>query len=87
MSGKLDQTLDEILSSRPRGNRSRRGTGRRAATGRAAAVAAPVGGVKKNTKGPKNAGKAVPTGPANISGDSKVVVSNLVCLCLQYLKG
>ncbi|KAI9744834.1 MAG: hypothetical protein M1818_001759 [Claussenomyces sp. TS43310] len=76
MSGKLDQSLDEILSTQRRGTRSRRGA-RRAVSGRAAAVVAPVGGVKKSVKPVKGAGKAVPTGPANVSGDSKVVVSNL----------
>lgn len=79
MSGKLDQSLDEILSTQ---RRSRgRGRGRRAPTaGRTTATVAPVGGIKKTTKGAKSAVKGghVPTGPAPI--DSKILVSNLVCL-------
>ena len=80
MSGKLDMALEEIVSSnRTRGGRGgRRGrAGRRVST--RATVTAPVGGVKKNTKPTRGAVKtAVPTGPAGGSGDSKVIVSNLV---------
>lgn len=81
MSGKLDQSLDAIIST---GKTTGRGRGRRATgrgTGRQAA--APAGGIKKNTnnntRATRSAGKAsVPTGPAAVSGDSKVIVSNLV---------
>jgi THO complex subunit 4 len=83
MSGKLDQSLDEILSTQKRGSRTRRGAGagaaRRAPSGRTTAVAAPVGGIKKPAKAARGAVKAIPTGPSGGSGDSKIVVSNLVC--------
>jgi len=74
MSGKLDQSLDEILSTQKRGSRTRR-----APSGRTTAVAAPVGGIKKPAKAARGAVKAIPTGPSGGSGDSKIVVSNLVC--------
>ncbi|KAJ9192057.1 hypothetical protein DTO166G4_2715 [Paecilomyces variotii] len=77
MSGKLDQSLDEILSSRRQGNAGRRNARRRSGGAKAAASAAPVGGVKKNTKGAKPAGKGAPTGPAGVSGESKIMVSGL----------
>jgi THO complex subunit 4 len=77
MSGKLDQSLDEILSTQRRSaTRGRRGR-RAPQAGRTTAVAAPIGGVKKSTKPAKGAVKAIPTGPSG-SGDSKIVVSNLV---------
>ena len=89
MSGKLDQSLDQIMqdskSSAPRGRgRGRDGKprpARRSATKAKAAIAAPTGGVQKNTKAttkpnsrvPRNA----PTAPATAAGDSKIIVSNL----------
>jgi THO complex subunit 4 len=82
MSGKLDQSLDEILSTQrrsvARGNR--RGGRRVSHPGRTTAVPAPVGGVKKNVKSTKGAGKAIPTGPSAGSGESKIVVSNMVSI-------
>ena len=80
MSGKLDQSLDEILSTR-RKTAGRRGRGgRRAGPATKATTAAPVGGIQKNTRGAKaaTAKGAVPSGPAAGSGDSKIIVSNLV---------
>jgi hypothetical protein len=80
MSGKLDQSLDEILSSTRR-TASRGGktaVARRRSRTSKPAVAAPVGGVKKNPKGAKAAVKAIPTGPSGGSGESKIMVSNLV---------
>jgi THO complex subunit 4 len=80
MSGKLDQSLDEILSTQKstRGGRGiRRGRGTRS-TRTSTASAAPVGGVKKNLKQGKGAVKAIPTGPAGGSLDSRIQVSNLV---------
>ena len=76
MSGKLDQSLDEILSTRrntARGRPVRRGT-------RTRAVAAPVGGVQKNTK---TVAKTTTKGAAAAAGglDSKIIVSNLVRSC------
>ena len=82
MSGKLDQSLDEILSTR-RKTAGRRGRGgRRAGNGTKAATAAPVGGIQKNTRSAKAAPakRAVPSGPAAGSGESKIIVSNLVRL-------
>ena len=79
MSGKLDQSLDEILSTRRNNTRSKRGRGGNRG-GKANATVAPVGGVKKNNNKPAKAGaKAIPTGPAGGSGDSNIVVSNLAC--------
>ncbi|KAI9679558.1 MAG: hypothetical protein M1817_005580 [Caeruleum heppii] len=80
MSGKLDQSLDEILSTQRRS--ARRGRGRGAAaknTTTRASVAAPAGGVKKTrgAKASKPTKAVTPTGPAVGSGDSKIIVSNL----------
>src|ERR1700733_5341154 len=80
MSGKLDQSLDEILSTNKRSVIRGKGRGRRRASqpGRTSAAAAPVGGVKKKAKPAKGAVKAIPTGPSGASGDSRIQVSNLV---------
>ena len=87
MSGKLDQSLDEILSTR-RKTAGRRGRGgRRLGTGTKATTAAPAGGVQKNTRGAKAAPKsAVPSGPAAGNGESKIIVSNLVRLLSGRIK-
>lgn len=79
MSGKLDQSLDEIVSTQRKagGRRGGRNTTRRA-SGRTTTVA-PVGGVQKNSKKPQTAAKQAPAKAAAGPGDSKVVVSNLVC--------
>ena len=79
MSGKLDQSLDEILSTR-RKTAGRRGRGVRRAGTAKVATAAPVGGIQKTTRGAKTAPvkSAVPSGPAAGSGESKIIVSNLV---------
>jgi hypothetical protein len=79
-SGKLDQSLDEILSVNKRsGVRGRGRQGRRVSRpGKTAAVAAPIGGIKKSTKQAKGGAKAIPTGPSGGSGDSRIQVSNLV---------
>ena len=73
MSGKLDQSLDEILSTKPTGGRrSTRKTARPAAP-------APVGGVKKNTKPVRGAAAKPSSGKApRPTGESKIIVSNLV---------
>ena len=86
MSSKLDQGLDDIISS----NRTSRGRGRGRGGRRVASKAtttAPVGGVKKNTRtAAKGTVKATaPTGPANASGESKVIVSNLVRVSCRWL--
>lgn len=75
MSGKLDQSLDEILSTKRTpagGRRSTRKTARPAAP-------APVGGVKKNTKPARGAAAKPSSGKApRLTGESKIIVSNLV---------
>ena len=78
MSGKLDQSLDEILSTRRAAGRGR-ARGRRATT----AKAAPVGGISKNTTkvAGKAAVKAATTAPA-AGMDQKIIVSNLVRITL-----
>ncbi|KAK2018927.1 hypothetical protein LZ32DRAFT_653664 [Colletotrichum eremochloae] len=78
MSGKLDQSLDEILSTQ---RRSAGGPGRRSqrrSTGGRPAAAAPVGGVQKTSKSARAAAsKPNAAKPAQGTGDSKVIVSNL----------
>lgn len=76
MSGKLDQSLDDILSTRPK---NVRGRARRAVNKARVASAAPVGGIQKNVKATKGTTRAAaPNGPAAGTGDSKIIVSNLV---------
>ncbi|MCJ1309841.1 hypothetical protein MMC25_003502 [Agyrium rufum] len=77
MSSKLDQSLDQILTSR-------RQTGRRGGRGRGRAggprnAAAPAGGIKKNApRAAKTAAVAATTKAIAPAGaDSKVIVSNL----------
>ncbi|KAH7320206.1 hypothetical protein B0I35DRAFT_231339 [Stachybotrys elegans] len=75
MSGKLDQTLDEIATAQRRSSTRRRASGRRS-TGRPA-PAAPAGGIQKNTKAARGgAAKSTPA-RAVANADSKVIVSNL----------
>jgi len=77
MSGKLDKSLDEIISTQRktsvRGRGGRRNTTRRVGAGNTA-TAAPVGGIKKNPRQARGAAKAVPTGPAGIP-DGRILVS------------
>ena len=78
MSGKLDQALDDIVKTRRKAV-GRRGRGRRVPTGTRVATAAPAGGIQKSAKTARGGAKAlVPTGPAAGSGDTKIIVSNLV---------
>lgn len=80
MSGKLDKSLDEILSTR---RQARHGSQRRQnpkASRANNAPAAPIGGVKKSTRQAKAASKAIPTKPAGGSGEGKIIVSGLVSL-------
>jgi THO complex subunit 4 len=69
---KLDQSLDEILSTtRPaiRGGRGRGRVGRGARSANRPKIAAPVGGIQKPAKQVTNrGGKGVPTGPSNAGG-------------------
>jgi len=80
MSGKLDKSLDEILSSsRTRGGGA--AAGRRRSQRRSAGrptTASPVGGIQKTAKPARTA--AAKTAPIKGAGriDSKVIVSNLV---------
>lgn len=84
MSGKLDQALDDITSAQRRNAGRRRNPQRRSAARPAAA--APVGGIQKNTKPARGAGqKPAPAKGATPAGDSKIIVSNLVCIdCLRF---
>lgn len=78
MSGKLDQSLDDIVSTRRKtGGRRGRG-GRRVANGTRVTTAAPAGGIQKGVKNGRGAPRVIPSGPAAGSGDSKIIVSNLV---------
>lgn len=78
MSDKLNSSLDDILKAQPRSS-ARRGRGnRRAGPGRRA-TEAPVGGVAKTTRQTKP-NKAAPAAPAGLSGgETKIMISNLVC--------
>ncbi|KAK4210003.1 hypothetical protein QBC37DRAFT_377462 [Rhypophila decipiens] len=74
MAGKLDKSLDEILSTQRRANRGR--ANRRASAGNRPATTAPAGGIQKN-KPARNSAKPTPTKGAGVVGESKIVVSNL----------
>lgn len=77
MSGKLDQSLDEILSSQRRSTGPRRRS-QRVSAGRPATTA-PVGGVQKTSKPLRAAAtKPTPAKAAAATGESKIIVSNLV---------
>ncbi|CAK7217273.1 RNA-binding RNA annealing protein [Sporothrix bragantina] len=76
MSSKLDQSLDDILSSqRKSGNNRRRSTRRSSGP----AKPAPAGGVQKSTKPARgnNNNKNSSQPPRGAVGESKIVVSNL----------
>lgn len=81
MSGKLDQSLDQIMQDSGSTGRRRAGrprTNRRAAQKAKAAIAAPTGGVKKNTKAPATTGKApAMAAPKRPAGDSKIIINGL----------
>lgn len=74
MSGKLDKSLDELLSSRRSGARR---SFRRSAPSKAASGAAPAGGIKKNSRAAKSAAKNTQPGPSG-NTESKIMVSGLV---------
>lgn len=83
MSGKLDQSLDTIMhesGSNGRRRNARPRTNRRAAQKAKAAIAAPTGGVQKNTKAAAKPVKALvmaaPRRPTT-TGDSKIIISNV----------
>ena len=84
MSGKLDQSLDEIMKDRKPAAGGRRGKGRlpprkaasksKAAT---AAVMAPSGGIQKNKASKNTKGKVPAAVVSHSTGDSKISVSGL----------
>jgi hypothetical protein len=80
---RLDQSLESIISSRKQSTRKGRGGRRSDAGGRPAATAAPVGGVKKSTKQNKQPKAAAAAPAAAPSGESKIMISNLVRACFQ----
>jgi THO complex subunit 4 len=82
MSGKLDQSLDQIMKdTKPAGgrvNRSRRGVPARSAKSKAkAAIAAPTGGISKNKSTKPTTTLKSAALSAAASGESKIIVSNL----------
>lgn len=78
MSGKLDQSLDEILSTQRR-NATKRRSSRRTAIGNRPAPTAPAGGIQKKPQTARNAANPKPTKGSGLTGESKIMVSNLVC--------
>jgi len=80
MSARLDKSLDEIISTRrtsgAKGNNRGRRVSRPGQTGKPA-VAAPVGGIKKNPKTTKAAVKTTPTGPAG-GREGRILVTGFV---------
>ncbi|KAG7285211.1 hypothetical protein NEMBOFW57_009832 [Staphylotrichum longicolle] len=77
MSGKLDQSLDEILTNQRRNQQGRRRSQRRTAAPTRPTTTAPAGGIQKNTKPARGATKPTPAKGAGVSGESKIMVSNL----------
>ena len=76
MSGKLDQSLDQILGDRKISG-PRRGRGRRVANASRVTKAAPTAGIQKN-KAKKDATISTFTNTAaSKSGATKIIVSNL----------
>ncbi len=76
MASNIEVSLDEMLSNQ------RKTSGRRRSTRRSSGPAkpAPAGGIQKSTRPPRgNATKAAPSKPSGMVGESKIVVSNLVC--------
>lgn len=78
MSGKLDQSLDEILSNQRRSQQGRRRSQRRTAGTNRPTTTAPAGGIQKNTKAARTAAKPTPAKGAGLTDESKIMVSNLV---------
>ncbi|KAI1004006.1 hypothetical protein K3495_g4205 [Podosphaera aphanis] len=76
MSGKLDQSLDEIISTQRRSNVRSKGSRRARRSNRGPPVA-PAGGVKKNTRAPKSGVKPTLTGPIGGIGNGKIIVTGL----------
>ncbi|KAK5660923.1 hypothetical protein OQA88_12296 [Cercophora sp. LCS_1] len=76
MSGKLDQSLDEILSTQRR-NATKRRSSRRTAVGNRPAPTAPAGGVQKKPQPARGATKPAAGKGSGLIGESKIMVSNL----------
>ncbi|RKF76929.1 putative protein mlo3-like protein [Golovinomyces cichoracearum] len=76
MSGKLDQSLDEIISTQRRSNVRAKGGRHVRRPGRSVAVN-PVTGVRKNPKASKGTLKPVPTGPSSVNSNGKILVTGL----------
>jgi len=76
MSGKLDQSLDEIMKDRKPAAGARRAR-KPAAKGKVgkSAPAAPSGGIQKKTTAKQS--KPIKAAVVPVSGDSKIAVSNL----------
>ena len=81
MSGKLDKPLDEIVSAQ------RRSAGRRRPQRRSVGDSAsgPVGGIRKPSRAIRGAvAKPAPAKAAFATGESKIIVSNLVSVaCIR----
>ncbi|KAK0635140.1 hypothetical protein B0T17DRAFT_515445 [Bombardia bombarda] len=75
-SGKLDQSLDEILSTQRRAAKGRGRNPRRVSGGKPT-TAAPAGGIQKSQKPARNAAKPTAAKGTGLVGESKIVVSNL----------
>ena len=77
-SAALDMSLDDVVKQNKTRNSRRVGRGGRR-VGKAR-TKAPVGGIQKGTKATKAATAGADSKAANTtSGDSKIIVSNLVC--------
>ncbi|RKF79100.1 mRNA export protein mlo3 [Golovinomyces cichoracearum] len=76
MSGKLDQSLDEIISTQRRSNVRAKGGRHVRRPGRSVAVN-PAAGVRKNPKASKGTLKPVPTGPSSVNSNGKILVTGL----------
>ncbi|KAK3680685.1 RNA-binding RNA annealing protein [Vermiconidia calcicola] len=83
MSGKLDQSLDQIMSdTKPAGGRGRGGArkprpARNAKSKAKAAIAAPTAGVQKTRATTRAPQVTAPVLTASTSSESKIIVSNL----------
>lgn len=82
-SGKLNQSLDEILKDNKSGRRTSARPRRGAKPGTKAA--APVGGIKKSTKPARNVARQPPAKTLKPTTVSEILVENLVSISSRYL--
>lgn len=82
MSGKLNQSLEEILKDKR--SSATRGGGRPRRGVKPTKAAAPVGGIKKNTKPVRNAAKQAPAKGAKGSRGSMIQIGNLVSITTAF---